>query len=316
MAMNIENILSALQAQKIRPEEAEKLLCSTGQQDWSSNGGRSVTLGDMQMYFEVHGEGQPLILLHGWGVTGTVWRAIFKNPPSGYQLVVPDLRGHGRSTNSGTRLTHRQFALDIFLLLDHLEIRQFKAVGLSSGANTLLHMATQQPARVEAMVLVGATSYFPTQTRVMMHLMNPNDRSEKYWQYMRQSHKHGDQQIRALLEQGNLLKDDYDDMNFTPPYLSTITASTLIVHGDRDAFYPINIPVELHAAIRGSYLWVVPHGGHLPVILDDYFVKTILAFLRGDWKSEPAASGDDAGFWSEFWAKARGLTKEVVSSSG
>jgi pimeloyl-ACP methyl ester carboxylesterase len=72
-------------------------------------------------------------------------------------------------------------------------------------------------------------------------------------------------------------------MNFTPPYLSTITARTLIVHGDRDPFFPVSIPVEVYRAIPDSYLWVVPNGGHKPdrVFADAHagaFAKTALDF--------------------------------------
>jgi pimeloyl-ACP methyl ester carboxylesterase len=62
-------------------------------------------------------------------------------------------------------------------MLDHLGIEQFKAVGVSLGAKTLLHMATQQPARVEAMVLVSATPYFPEQARAIMRQVNPDNRT-------------------------------------------------------------------------------------------------------------------------------------------
>jgi pimeloyl-ACP methyl ester carboxylesterase len=78
-------------------------------------------------------------------------------------------------------------------------------------------------------------------------------------------------------------------MNFTKPYLSTITAKTLIVHGDRDAFFPVSVPIEMYTSIPKAYLWIVPNGEHMP-ILDEHteqFTKTALEFLRGDWeKSE------------------------------
>jgi pimeloyl-ACP methyl ester carboxylesterase len=75
-------------------------------------------------------------------------------------------------------------------------------------------------------------------------------------------------------------------VNFTPPYLATITADTLIVFGDRDPFYPVSLAMELHAAIAGSHLWVVPNGGHGPVFGDRaaYFSDTALSFLRGNWR--------------------------------
>ena len=65
-------------------------------------------------------------------------------------------------------MTFRQSARDVFGLLDQLGIARFKAIGLSFGAKTLLHMATQQRSRVEAMVLVSATPYFPEQARFIM----------------------------------------------------------------------------------------------------------------------------------------------------
>ena len=75
-------------------------------------------------------------------------------------------------------------------------------------------------------------------------------------------------------------------MNFTPPYLATISAETLIVFGDRDPLYPVSLAFELNAAIPGSYLWVVPNAGHAPVFGDgaSRFVETATSFLRGGWK--------------------------------
>jgi len=240
------------------------------------------------MYYEIHGEGEPLVLLHGGGGVGANWELIFKVPPQGYQLVIPDLRGHGRSTNPSPEFTFRQLALDVFGLLDRLGIARFKAIGLSLGAKTLLHIATQQPERVEAMVLVSATPYFPEQARSLMRQLTPDNRSDAEWQQMRQWHRQGDEQIRKLWRQMHALRDSYDDMNFTPPYLSTITARTLIVHGDRDALYPVNLAMEMYAAIPRSYLWIVPNGGHGPIFGDLAvgFVETVLAFLRGEWEHQ------------------------------
>jgi pimeloyl-ACP methyl ester carboxylesterase len=251
----------------------------------SSTPGCIETVNDIEMYYETRGEGEPLLLLHGGGGVGANWELIFKEPPEGYRLIIPDLRGHGRSTNPSEEFTFRQAALDVFALLDRLRIDRFKAIGLSLGAKTLLHIATQQPARVEAMVLVSATPYFPEQARALMGQLSSQEHSEAEWQQMRQWHKHGDEQIRQLWRLMSALKDSYDDMNFTPPYLSTIQARTLIVHGDRDPLYPVNLAMEMYAAIPRSYLWVVPNGGHGPIFgnITPQFVQTALAFLRGEW---------------------------------
>src|SRR5262245_25785706 len=131
----------------------------------------------MEMYYEIVGENEPLILLHGWTGVGANWDLIFKDPPENYRLIKPDLRGHGKSTNPSRQFTYRQAALDVFALLDHLKIERFKAIGMSLGAKTLLHLATQQPSRIESMVLVSAAPYFPPQARSIMSQMTPEDRS-------------------------------------------------------------------------------------------------------------------------------------------
>ncbi|HYU35501.1 MAG TPA: alpha/beta hydrolase [Thermoanaerobaculia bacterium] len=249
--------------------------------------GQTVPINGMEMYFEIQGEGEPLVLLHGFSGAGSNWGLIFRQPPQGYQLIIPDLRGHGGSTNPSGKFTFRQSALDVLALLDHLGIETCQAIGVSAGAKTLLHLATRQPERVDAMVLVSATPYFPEQARAAMGQMTPESRTEQEWQLMRQWHKHGDEQILALWAQGKAFKDSYDDMSFTPPHLATIQARTLIVHGDRDPLYPIHLPLELYQSIPRSYLWIVPNGGHGPIFGDmaGRFAETALAFLRGAWDS-------------------------------
>jgi len=71
-------------------------------------------------------------------------------------------------------------------------------------------------------------------------------------------------------------------MTFIPPHLSTIRARTLIVQGDRDPLYPVELAVEMAKAIPQSSLWIVPNGGHGPVIGERWpeFLKTAAAFLR------------------------------------
>src|SRR5258705_1712014 len=252
----------------------------------TSSNGQTIPLNGMEMYYETRGEGEPLILLHGGGGIGANWNLIFSDHPAGYRLIVPDLRGHGQSTNPARGFTFRQSALDVFALLDLLGIARCKAIGWSLGAKTVLHMATQQPRRIEAMVLVSAAPYFPEQARAIMRQFSSEKKSEAEWQQMRQWHKHGDDQIRALWRMGNAFKDNYTDMNFTPPYLSTIKAGTLIVHGDRDPLYPVHLAMQMYEAIPHSYLWIIPNGGHGTIFCDISapFLKTTLAFFYGEWR--------------------------------
>ena len=253
---------------------------------WQS--GEPVSINGMEMYYLVHGEGEPLVLLHGFTGSSSDWEIFLPDLSREYRLIIPDLRGHGRSTNPLTTFTFRQAAFDGLALLDHLGISQCKAIGLSNGGNILLHMATQRPERVTAMVLVSAVSYYPESARAIMRAYTTDNLTEDEWRALRHRHYYGDEQIRALFRLGRAFADDYEDMSFIPPYLGTITARTLIVSGDRDPLVPVSIAVELFHSIPHSYLCIVPDGGHLPVFYDrkELFVKTVKQFLRGDWKQQ------------------------------
>ena len=227
-----------------------------------------ATVNGFEMCFEMRGAGEPLLLLHGGMGIGADWRYVFPEDPLGYRVIVPDLRGHGRSTNPAGMFTFRQCALDVLALLDHLELRRVKAIGLSMGAKTLLHVATQQPARIDAMVLVSATPRFPPSlraaaaqfTREAFHALSDAERDA-----LRSRHVRGDEQILRLYDMTRSFATSHDDMAFTQETLGTITARTLIVHGDRDPYYPVELAVELLHGIPESALWVVPYGGHGPI---------------------------------------------------
>ena len=225
----------------------------------------SVSVNGIQMFYAAYGEGDPLLLLHGFNNTHHAWRDFVPELSRRFKIIAPDLRGHGRSTNPSGEFTHRQSARDVLALLDHLGIRKVRAMGISTGGMTLLHLATHDPDRLEAMVLIGATIYFPEEARRIMRRSTVESLNESAFERLRKVHLHGDDQIKALRRQFNGFKDSYDDMNFTAPFLSTITARTLIVHGDRDEFFPVNIPVEMYRSIPKSYLWIVPNGGHVPI---------------------------------------------------
>lgn len=243
--------------------------------------GSLLPVNDIEMYYETRGNGEPLLLLHGFSGLGRDWELVFKEPLAGFRSIAPDLRGHGRSTNPARTFSFRQAALDVFALLDAVGVRRFKAVGLSGGATTLLHMAIQQPKRIEAMVLVSAAHYFPAQARKLMAQMTVESHTVQEWEFMRTRHPRGDDQIRSLWKQAHNLKDSYEDVNFTPPLLSLIRARTLIVYGDRDPIYPVEMATEMYRAIPNASLWVVPNGGHGPIFgeLSEQFVQGVKAFL-------------------------------------
>ena len=246
----------------------------------------TLDINGFRMHYEDRASGQPLLLLHGGLGIGDDWRHVFPSDPDGYRVIVPDLRGHGRSTNPAGMFTVRQCAQDVLALLERLGISQARAIGLSLGAKALLHMATAQPAHIEAMVLVSATPYFPQPSRAAAAQFTReacDTMPEAEREAMRARHVHGDAQIRLLYDMVRSFATSDDDMAFTASLLGTITARTLIVHGDRDPLYPVEMALELFRGIPASALWVVPNGGHGPIFggMAPTFASRALVHLAG-----------------------------------
>lgn len=254
----------------------------------------NAKLGDLSIHYRIYGDGEPLLLLHGFGSSGIEnWGPFLDELSRDFQLIVPDLRGHGQSTNPDETFTHRQSAKDMYSLLDHLKIDRVSAMGVSTGGMTLLHMATTQRDRIDAMVLIGATHYFPEEARDQMRQVKGEEyfKTNPYWGHerMRQIHTISEDQRNKLRRIFFNFQHSYDDMNFTPPLLSTIRARTFIVHGDRDEFFPVHIPVEMYNAIPNASLWIVSNMGHVPMfkpgavfVVDDSlpYIPKMVDFLK------------------------------------
>jgi pimeloyl-ACP methyl ester carboxylesterase len=244
---------------------------------------RTIQVNGADLYVEECGTGQPLVLLHGMMGTSGDWRHVFDlvELAQSFRVVALDARGHGRSTNPSGKFTFGGCARDVLAILDALSIDQAKAVGVSLGAKTLLHVATQAPARLEAMILVSATPRFPEPTRALFRAAALSEHSSDQWARMRTLHVHGDEQIESLWALPGRFAEDPSDMSFTRERLATIAARTLIVTGDRDPFYPVELAVELYRAIPRCCLWVVPEAMHSPIFLSqrEAFAAESMRFL-------------------------------------
>lgn len=252
--------------------------------------GKFIETNGVKLYYEIHGQGDPLLLLHGNTMTHDMWTPWLDDLSMIYKVITVDLRGHGKSTNPSNKFSHKEHALDIYGLLEELKIERFNAMGFSTGGMILLHMSTMQTDRIESLILIGTAPYFSNETRDKMSKLTYEyvSKNNPGWMgFMQNIQPGGEKQIRNLL---NVYVNDaytYDDMNFTQPYLSTIKSNTLIIHGDKDSFFPVEIPVFLHEAIPNSHLWIIPNFTHTTpqqgTVLGDLFIKTIIEFLAGNW---------------------------------
>ena len=182
--------------------------------------------------------------------SGDDWRYIFASDPPGYSVIVPDLRGHGRSTSPAQAFTFKACADDIRGLLDQLHIERVKAVGMSMGAKTLLHLATADPSRVDAMVLVSATPRFPIRCGPRPNNSlgrRSNDSQPLSGTHFAPATSTEMSRLRGCTEMTRSFASERRRHGVTAASLGTITARTLIVHGDRDPLYPVELAIELYA---------------------------------------------------------------------
>ena len=90
--------------------------------------GSYADVNGVKIYYEIHGEGEPLVLLHGFTMSHDMWEGWIEDLSKDYRLILPDLRGHGNSTNPSNEFTHKESAKDIYALLDILNIDKFNDI--------------------------------------------------------------------------------------------------------------------------------------------------------------------------------------------
>jgi pimeloyl-ACP methyl ester carboxylesterase len=141
---------------------------------------------DVRMYYEVHGEGEPVLLLHGGGGHGQRdWSKVIPILAPRYQLIVPDSRARGRSTDSDKPLGYDLLADDVIELMDYLDIERAHVVGKSDGGIIGLDMAMRYPDRLLKVVAYGA-NFHPDGLTAATLEWNKNVTVENYgaeWAY-------------------------------------------------------------------------------------------------------------------------------------
>jgi len=253
-----------------------------------------LTAGDLRLFYAEHGQpdGPPLVLLHSFLATGEMWSAQLADFGARYRLLVPDWRGHGRSDNPGglAAMNHRRFARDIVSFCRALGIGQAAFCGESSGAMMLLSLALEAPELVQALVLSGGTYYYGDELRAWWREQTP-DTLIRDVAAMRARHTAlGPEHWRTLAEAFIALGAHAHTEDFPEAAeLRLITAPTLIVHGDRDHFFPVAVPLELYRLLPAAELCILPGTDHVPPVEHpEWFNPIVLDFLARYGRPVPA----------------------------
>ena len=213
----------------------------------------------IDLYYEVHGQGDPLILIHGGLGNAGYWSNQIPVFAEDRQVIALDSRGHGRSSFDETPINYELMAADVLALMDHLGIDKADVVGWSDGGIIGLELAINHPERVNKIVAYGA-NYNPSGVRADI------GESERFNAYIEQAA--GDYTTLApaperweefLNNIGNMWASE---PNYTPEQLSAITTPILVLDGKEEEAIDTNHTKEMADLIPGAELHLLPGTGH------------------------------------------------------
>ena len=247
--------------------------------------GKFVTVNGAKIYYEEYGQGDPLLLLHGFGQTLEDWQALIPEYSKHFRVIAWDMRGNGRSTNPDTSIVfpHSRVAKDLLAFMDSLHLNKVKVIGHSSGGMAILYAASMSPERFDAIIPVSAQMYYSDQLREFIEKFAkprvPNPEAYRL---------HGKEKADLIGKQFYNFRKLYGDPALTPDQLSKITARTLVIQGDND-FVPVSQGWEIFQSIHNAHLWISPNTGHMPFGPGNEadFLNRTIAFLKGEWDKKP-----------------------------
>ncbi|WP_377352593.1 alpha/beta fold hydrolase [Plantactinospora siamensis] len=239
------------------------------------NNGRYADVNGLHLYYETHGTGRPLILLHGGLGSGEMFGPVLPLLAERHQVIVPDLQGHGRTADIGRPFDLASLADDVAALIDHLGLDRPDVVGFSVGGGVALHVAARHPDKVGR--AVAASAYIRSdavyaeirgqQGQVNAAAAEFMKETPMYELYQRVAPRPEDFP-RLLDKVGAWMAKDFD---FTD-LVRGLQVPTLIVAGDADMAPPSHF-VEVFALLDGGQRdggWMNegrPKGGHALAII-------------------------------------------------
>lgn len=245
---------------------------------FNKNAGKFAEVNGIKLYYEIYGEGAPLVVLHGNG--GSISNAGSHYPEliKQYKVIAIDSRAQGRSTDTDQPLNYDVMASDVNALLDQLNIDSVFIWGQSDGAILGLIMAMDYPKKVKRVVAYGAnvqpdtSAIFPWAVNYMNNLIATS----------KDAHE-----VKL-----NVMMRDFPNIPYEK--LHSIKAPVLIMGGDRDVIRPEHL-VKMFQNIPNSQLCILPgatHGGswekktEFLQIMNDFFNKPFTMPDTKDWFKE------------------------------
>jgi len=263
----------------------------------------------LKLYYEIHGAGEPLVLMHGGLGAGEMFGDIMPALSGRHRVITVDLQAHGRTADIDRPLNFDAMADDIAALMKHLGIDKADVMGYSLGGGVALRTAARHPEIVRKLVLVSTTfkrdGWYP-EVVVAMSQMGPGaaeilKQSPIYQMYARIAPRPADWPV-LLTKVGELVRQDYD----WSEDVAAVKSPTLLVFADSDAVRPEHMVQFFEllgggkkdggwdgSGISNARLAILPGFTHYNIFSSPALAATVTPFLDapmrgpGEGKSRP-----------------------------
>ncbi len=231
--------------------------------------GKYASIRGFNMYYEIYGEGEPLLFIHGNGGSMRVFKEQARFFSKKYKLIFVDSRAQGKSVDTSDSLSYETMADDFNALLNHLKIDSCNVIGWSDGGINALLLAMRHPEKVKKLVSTGA-NLWPDSTALVPWLVKDLKNTVATKKPITVEEKNSFKLTKMMVGQPNIKLVD----------LKMVNCPALIIGGDRDLILPTHT-VAIADAIPKSYLWILPNCGHSTLIdYKDEFNKVVLDFFK------------------------------------
>lgn len=224
------------------------------------------------LYCAVHGHGTPLLLIHGLGASGAIFQPLIDALSPHFQLIIPDLRGHGQSCRLPGPHSTERLADDLVNLLDLLKIRSCYALGHASGGAILQQFARAHRDRLRGMVMVCA---FARQATTVREQIESYLRPELF-RLLGASTVGALAARRALAGEAAFVRNviGHNDGRRIAPiarllqrfdsrsWLHELDRPALVIAGEADPTTPPHLSQELAARLPQAQFHTIPQAGH------------------------------------------------------
>lgn len=257
-----------------------------------------IHVNNINLYYEINGNGQPLLFIHGLGSSTRDWELQVAEFSKTFKVVTFDLRGHGQSDKPRGPYTMQMFASDTAELLKALGIESAYVVGLSLGGGVAFQLAIDSPALVKKLVIVNSAPELVIRTfqdRLMVwqrfaivKLLGMRKMGEVLSKRLFPKPEHAE--LRATFVERWAENDSraYQDAMramigwSVMDKLGSIQCPTLILTADQD-YTPVALKEAYTKLISGAQLVVIPDSRHAtPVEQPQKFNEALMNFLKGN----------------------------------